>query len=330
MKTKSARYLPLVLLAVFLGCKPEKDDVFYLPPVPETAQKPFAPDSVTSYTPKLGAPGQALQYPFGTMTKPSNSIRLTELTSVYNKEQTKTIFQYDAAGRLSERTEHDKNGFILLKYSYRYEGTGKITVVVEMNKNNPSITYRPAQNSDLQHYSTVIFESLPNDPTVIQRTDEVDYGGYGMKVGTTLSRLGFGISGNLVRRDVLYRNGADETTTYSRIFKRDEVGNIVFIYSKSATQESLENFTYDDKPNPLQTTGDVMRLKDLAGEVTYLPYTNNISNANNVMSERIEVRDNYIEEIFHLYEYRSDGYPSGMKSFRRGELISTKEFKYNQ
>lgn len=329
MKTKNLRHLPLILLAL-AGCKPEKDGVFYLPPVPETTQKPFAPDSITAYTPKLGASDQVLRFPFETEAILSNSIRLTELTSVYKGEKTSTIFRYDAAGRLSERTEYDKNGFILLKYKYLYEGSSKITVSIEMNKNNPSITYSPAKNSDLQQYSRVIFEPFLNDRAMIQRTDEVDWGGYGLKTGTTLSRLGFGISGNLVRRDVLYRNGADETVTYSRIFKRDEAGNIAFIYSKSETQESLENFTYDNNPNPIRTTGDVMRLKDLAGEVTYSPYTNNISNANNIMSERIEVKDNYIEEIFHIYEYRPDGYPSGMKSYRHGELISTRAFKYNQ
>lgn len=325
MKTKNLRYLPLVLL-VLAGCKPEKDDVFYLLPSPEPIQKSFAPDSVLKYLPKLGNANQLRQFPFGPVGQPDNSLRLIEFTENNRSMRYKNTFQYDQTGRLSQWTRYNKDGFIFSQHSYRYDEGGKVEVLALLNKDAPSVNYGlQIMTNDLVPSYSSLFEPVANNGALISRTDDVKTSFYIQKPGTTSSRLSFGTDGHLAKQDVLYRNGIDETISSSRIFKRNEKGNLEFIHNLSINYESVEYYTYDDKPNPFRTTGDINLLKDLIPSELA-----GVFNINNVMSMEIVSKEGVQYALYYVYEYRPDGYPSVMKVYNRGELISTREFKYNQ
>ena len=326
MKTNPVRYV-LVALLVLAGCNPEKAAVLYPPLSPEPIQKSYAPDSVLKYLPQLGDANQVRQYPFGPTGKPATSLRLMEFTENNHSFEYKTVFQYDPTGRLSEWTRYNQDGFIWSRQTYRYDEGGKVEVTTEWNKGVPRVSSGiKLMANDLMPVYTCLLEPVVSNASLVMRTDEIMETPMNLQnPGTTRSRLSFGTDGRLIRQDALHRHGVTENIVWSRIFKWDEKGNIDFIHEVSSTYPGVYYYTYDDKPNPFRTTGDITLLKDLLpGEWTGALHVNNVRRREIHSKERVQ------ETLEYRYEYRPDGYPTTMKVYQRGELISTRAFKYNE
>ncbi len=328
MKSKNTLYAAAILMTVF-GCRSDKvvPDA-PAPPVSVQEDKPFAPDSVLSYVPVLGNASQVRQFPFGPAGRPDTSVRLVEFTdySDRRKVEYRTVFQYDQAGRLAQWTRYNKDSLIYSRHSYAYDAGGKISVKVEKNQSTDiaELFYVYLKNNDLEVSYLSSFEPTAGSNVLLSRTDDVKTPFFIQTVGITHSRLSFGTDGQLVREDVLSSNGENAGVVSSRIFKRNETGNIAFIHLKSAKEERVEYYTYDDKPNPYRTTGDVMLLKDLIpGEMA------GVSNINNVLIAEVFSK-NGNSALHYVYEYRPDGYPFVMRSFYQGELTNTREFVYSR
>ncbi|GAB2774370.1 hypothetical protein GCM10027275_16750 [Rhabdobacter roseus] len=320
------RYVLVALLAL-AGCNPEEAVVLYPPLSPEPIQKSYAPDSVLKYLPQLGDVNQVRQYPFGATGKPATSLRLMEFTENNGSISYKTVFQYDPTGRLSQWTCYNQDGFIWSRQTYRYDEGGKVEVKTDFNKDVPRVSYGiQITTNDLLPVYTSLFEPVANHSSRVMRTEVVEEMPLRiLQPGTTLSRLSFGTDGRLARQDVLYRHGVDETITSSSIFKWNEKGNTDFIHNVSFNNSNVSYYTYDDKPNPFRISGDITLFKNL------LPSGwAGISSANNVVSMEVVSIAGVHEKLDYRYEYRPDGYPTTMKVYRNGELISTRTFKYNE
>ena len=139
MKTKNLRYLPLVLLAL-AGCKPEKDDVFYLDPMPVFEAKkssPLASDSINALRPSIGAANVERAFPFGTANKPVE-LRLLEVTEKFNdpnvRYENKTTYEYGTSGKLVKKTYQTNTGIIWDINSYDSGTSDRVQVATEVNK----------------------------------------------------------------------------------------------------------------------------------------------------------------------------------------------------
>ncbi len=149
-----------------------------------------------------------------------------------------------------------------------------------------------------------------------QRNDEL----YRQESETRRQRLGFDAKGQLVWQEGIHLTGADARIISYQLYRRDDAGNAVFIRSVGngyyATTPTEEFLTYDDKPNPYRTTGDITSLES--------------TNVNNVLSRKVVEEAGRVTVYRYEYEYRPDGYPSRVRTYGNGELLSTKEFVYNQ
>ena len=318
MKTKNLRYLPLVLLAL-AGCKPEKDDVFYLDPMPVFEAKkssPLASDSINALRPSIGAANVEREFPFGTANKPVE-LRLLEVTEKFNdpnvRYENKTTYEYGTSGKLVKKTYQTNTGIIWDINTYDSGTSDRVQVTTEVNKGVVYVQGYYRRNGKTQYEPTNETKSWVLKS--YNRDDQYN----GDNSPTLRTRLGFDSKGQLVWEEGIYLNAASSGITSYKLYKRDANGNATFTRFVTGTPITEEKINYDDKPNPYRTTGDIL-----------LPEA---TNPNNILTQQItetSVTGKYITTYRYEYEYRPDGYPRLSKTYKDEKLSSIREFKYNQ
>lgn len=322
MKIGIKTHIVIAFLLSIFACQPHKIVPYGPePPLYGINEMGFAPDFVRAYVPNLGEGSQERRFPFGSNGLLSNSLRLVEVRHNYGHGEHKMTFQYDSLGRLSKRISYSQ-GFIFIQYTYEYKGEKGVEVLKKENREASGVSYGVSlRNNDLVAGSLSHYEPISAPKSLFSKIVESKLG---QEPETKRLKLGFDNSGNLVQEEELYRNGVDEILRASKIYKRDQIGNISFSRPGGSNFWGVEFFTYDNKPNPFRTTGDITLLQDLAGEIS------NVTNFNNVLRQTILKKEGPTENILYEYEYRPDGYPSKVKAYRSGELQYTREFVYNQ
>ena len=104
------------------------------------------------------------------------------------------------------------------------------------------------------------------------------------------------------------------------------MGNIGLSRTGSlSNQWQMLSFTYDNKPNPFRTTGDSQPI-----DFSALFGVSAVTNLNNALTQSSVNSQGGRDKWRYVYEYRPDGYPYRMLSYRNEELSGTVEFVYNQ
>lgn len=313
--------LLLIGLLALGGCKPEKSGIFFITPEPvfEVKRNPLAVDSINAFRPVLGDADVVRQFPFGLAGKPTGTLRLSEVSKTFGSFPDKTVFQYDILGRLSTSTDYIETDVRLEKRTYQYNGSTSLPNTFTEINGIKIYGYLPPLKDELVPSVSTKYETTNETKSWILKSAEANPSVYSLKPGTTRTRQGFGAAGALVWEEEIYLQAADAIITSYKLYRRDTAGNAVFIrsvgdgYSVFPTEEFL---TYDDKLNPYRTTGDIMSLES--------------TNVNNILSRKIVDQKGQVTTYRYEYEYRPDGYPSQMKTYRNGGLLSTNEFGYNQ
>lgn len=312
------------LFVLLTGCKPKDGNVTVLPATPPVGKTGLSdsltPDSINAYRPEFGIATTIRQFPFGSASRPTTGLKLS--TILYNGKTVRT-YQYDEQGRLAQRKDYYTNGIqIFMQFSYAYRMDGVIKIISQLNKEAPVVEGYP-RRSDLLPSATIVFTRSTDSLSRIERNTQTEFALYKFELGLTRSRLGFNPKGVLIWEETIDEKGTPSQYT---LYRPNELGNIVF----SRTGSLLNNwqsmrFTFDDKPNPWKTTGDShpQTIGDLYGA--------GITNSNNNVLTQSYMnsaggRDNWR----YTYEYRPDGYPYRMLSYRNEEFTGTIEFIYNQ
>ena len=309
------------LLAVSCQRDPNPLVLTPIPPVTPAPPSPTlidftVPDSINIYRPLFGNVATARQLPFGSATQPVSKVRLI---SVMNNGKLACIYQYDNEGRLSERINYYTDGtHISQKINYSLKAGSIATLSILLNKEAPYVEGYPRGN-ELITSSTINYVS--DTASWVKRNSQTDFALYSFELGSSVSRLGFSSSGALIWEEKLNEQGKAES--YS-LYRRNEVGNIVFHRNGSLMNRwTADYYTYDDKPNPSRTTGDIqsMSINGYAFETT---------NTNNVLMWR-SINSSGGQDLWRCeYTYRPDGYPSQVKQYRNNAPASIIEFTYNQ
>lgn len=321
MKTKNLRYLPVVLLAL-AGCKPEKDGVFFLDPAPvfevKVKNNPLAPDSIDAFRPILGEANVPRAFPFGTANEPVG-IRLLEFIDKSNnpaiRYDDQTTYEYGASGKLVKRTHLTTKGMIWDVNTYEPTAEGKIEIATKVNS---GINYFRGELNELTLFGNTLYESTNETLSWGMKTFERYYSN-NQDSPTLRTRLGFDPKGQLVWEEGVYLHGVSSTTLSYKLYRRDLAGNAIFIRSVGegyTTYPTEQVLTYDDKPNPYRTTGDILHPE--------------ATNPNNILTQQTVEKGIVVSTFRYAYEYRPDGYPRLAKTYKNGDLLSTREFKYNQ
>ncbi|MPR32620.1 hypothetical protein [Salmonirosea aquatica] len=321
MKTKSVRYLAIALLAL-AGCKPEKDGVFYLDPMPVFEEKkgsPLASDSINAYRPVIGAANVERAFPFGTVNEPVG-VRLLEviekvtnsITNPSERYNDKTIYEYGASGNLVKKIRQTTKGMIWDINTYEPNAEGKIQIATKVNT---GIDYFRGELNELSLFGNTLYESTDEDFSWGLKSFQRYYSN-NQNSPIERTRLGFDAKGQLVWEEGIYLDAASSRITSYKLYKRDANGNATFTRYVNGNYPITEHkMTYDDKPNPYRTTGDIL-----------LP---EVTNSNNILTQQI-IENGVITTFRYEYEYRPNGYPSRVQTYKNEELISTREFQYNQ
>ncbi len=314
----TSQLLLLASLTLLVSCQREKSGVFYLDSAPVFQAKPanpLAPDSINSFRPVLGDANVVRRFPFGASDKPSSSLRLTEVNRISGSGPLKTVYHYDDSSRLSAITDYIEPDVRLEKRTYQRDGSSALpNISTEINRIKVYGYLGPLKDELVLSTSTK-YEPTDETKSWILKSEEANPSVFSLKPGTTRIRQGFGMTGALVWEEEIYLNAADATITAYKLFRRDVEGNAVFVRSVDKYQVSEETISYDDKPNPYYLTGDIVSLE--------------ATNRNNILTRRA-IENGRATTRRYEYEYRPDGYPSRVKSYRNGELDSTMEFVYNQ
>lgn len=334
MAIKYYSILTIGLFALLIGCNPKEDNSSQpiiapvlpgtpVPPVGTTGlSDPLTPDSINAYRPEFGLATTVRQFPFGLANQPATSLKLSSI--LYNGKTVRT-YQYDQQGRLAQRKDYYTNGIqIFRQFSYAYGMDGVAEITSQLNKEAPVVEGYP-QKSDLLPSATIVFTRPTDSLSRIERNAQTEFAVYKSELGLTRSRLGFNPKGILVWEETI--DEKDKTSQYT-LYRPNELGNIVFSRTGSLFNnwQALQ-FTFDNKPNPFRTTGDPYPRPVNLGDMYGISVTTNANNALTQSSTNSQGgRDNWR----YTYEYRPDGYPYRMLSYRNEELTGTTEFIYNQ
>ena len=319
------RFFLFILVGLYSlwSCRPQKEETEQsVPPVypnaPIEVPNSAIADSIDFYRPKLGITATVRQFPFSSINQPATTLRLMKL--LYNGKLLRT-YQYDEQSRLKERTDFYADGtHIYQTWSYSYEANGAVRINTLLNKEAPFLEGYPQRN-DLVPGSVITYVSTADSLSWIRQTTDISLGTGYPNSGRVISYLGFNPSGEFV-----WQEDADEqgyTNEFLR-YQRNKMGNILIRHTQySADQWSKEHFVYDNKPNPFRLTGDFGLLDVREFEGT------SVTNPNNIVNLLFSTKES--QETWHYdYTYRTDGYPSRMKMYRKGELEGTFDYIYNQ
>ncbi|AQG80426.1 hypothetical protein AWR27_14495 [Spirosoma montaniterrae] len=241
---------------------------------------------------------------------------------LYN-DKTVRSYRYDEQRRLAQRTDYYTNGIhIVRQFTYRYGVNGILSIDSQLNKEAPVVEGYP-QRSDLIPSATVAFTTTNDSLSRIEKSTQTEFAVHKIELGNTRARLGFNQHGVLVWEEIIDEKG--KISQYA-LYRPDEMGNIGFSRTGSlSNQWETFKFTYDNKPNPFKTTGDA-----LPGNFSSLHGISVATNLNNALTQLYINSQGGRIEWHYVYEYRPDGYPRRMLSYRDKELDGTIEFVYNQ
>lgn len=334
MVTKFYSTVTIGLLALLTGCSPKGDNSsqpIITPVLPGTLVPPtgtaglldpLIPDSINTYRPEFGRATTVRQFPFGLADRPTTSLKLSSI--LYNGKTVRT-YQYDEQGRLAQRKDYYTNGIQIFRqfgYSYGVDGVAEITS--QLNKEAPVVEGYP-KSSDLLPSATIMFTRPADSLSRIERNAQTEFAVYKFELGLTRSRLGFNPKGILVWEETI--DEKDKTSQYT-LYRPNELGNIVFSRTGSLFNKwQALRFTFDNKPNPFRTTGDPYPQPVNLGDLYGISVT---ANANNALTQSSINSQGGRDNWRYTYDYRPDGYPYRMLSYRNEELAGTTEFIYNQ
>lgn len=280
---------------------------------------PLLADSINAYRPRFGDATTVRLFPFGVTGQPTTPLRLMKVS--YNGRVVRS-YQYNDQNRLAERTDYYTNGIQIYKrHTYNYDDTGLIRVATRINKDAAYVEGFPKTN-DLLPSATVTYIPKSDSIAWTQKTTVAELMDRYQKAGTTEARLGFSPKGELIWEEKSDEQG--QLNQYT-LYRRSQAGNVVFRRTGSAFKRWANfHFAYDNKPNPFLLTGDLQSidLGDLNGMETF--------NKNNVLTQSSVNSDGGRDQWRYEYEYRPDGYPNRLTTFRNDRLTSTVEFVYNQ
>ena len=326
-------YLPLTvcLTALLISCNPEMNDsgqqgmAPVSPAVSVTSllstesSDPLIPDSIVTYRPPFGNGNTVRQFPFSLVNQPATTVRLTQL--IYNGKIIRN-YAYNDQGRLAERTDYYTNGIqVYKKFAYSYGMNALTGSTSQLNKEAPYVEGYP-QKSDLLPSTSTTYVSMADSIAWTQKTIVIAFLDSSPKSGTVVSRLGFNPTGALIWEE--QKNDQGKLSQYI-LYRRNEVDNVVLRRTGYLSNRwEAYQFTYDNKPNPFRTTGDLqsLALGQLAGV--------DITNPNNVLNQSFTNSEGGQDKWRYSYEYRPDGYPYRMLAYHNEALTSTIEFSYNQ
>ncbi|ASF41712.1 wall associated protein [Capnocytophaga endodontalis] len=211
--------------------------------------------------------------------------------------------------------------------NFTYENGKVATKTEKYERNNYTTTYQYSYAGDQ------LTNVLKSRPTIIYVNGNVQSGTYyeerqftyrGNTVIEVTTRYEKDLNGAVVT-DTSYSYGTD-TTTYTL-----SGGNVVKEVEENSYSNSVEEYTYDTKPNPLHYMGDLVEpnptrfLDVLNGKNNILTYKNTYEH------KTVGTKDETL--ISFEYTYNADGYPTVIKQYKKEgngtrEFRGTKEYEY--
>lgn len=332
MAAKLSFVLIICVFTLLIRCNPKVDSStqpLVTPVSPVTSvtftgatnlSDPLIPDSITSYQPQFGSANTIRQFPFGLADQSTTRLRLINM--LYNGKIVRS-YRYHEQGRLAQRTDYYTNGVqIFRQFNYSHGVNGIVSINSQLNKEAPIVEGYP-KGSDLLPSASITFTPTTDSLSGLERKTQTEFAVYKSELGLVRSQLRFSSKGVLIWEEII--DEKDKTSQYT-LYRPNELGNIVFsrvgaLFNRWVTTR----FTYDDKPNPFRTTGDPQPV-----EFSSFRGISAITNLNNALTQSSINSQGGRDEWRYVYEYRSDGYPYRMLSYRNEELTGTIEFVYNQ